>query len=359
MPKAIAISQIPGKPGSVYYPLSILDVPKPTPGPDEVVVQIFAAALNHRDLFIRQHLYPGVTFGVPLLADGAGKVVSAGDNATDLLGKRVILYPGRGWESQREGPERAFSILGGTKHYRTGTLAEFVVLPAVDVVETPGHLDDVRAAALPLTGLTAWRAVVTKSGNAERGRNLLITGIGGGVAIMALLFGVSRGCNVFVSSGVEEKIQKAMGMGAKGGVNYREDGWETKLKGMLPPDRPFLDAVIDGAGGDGVVKLTKLLKPGGIFVSYGMTLGPSVAFPMSAVLNNVELRGSTMGSRAEFIEMVDAVGTGKICPVVSRVVRGTENLDGINGLFEDMKQGKQFGKLVIELSRSSSGETKL
>jgi NADPH:quinone reductase-like Zn-dependent oxidoreductase len=141
-----------------------------------------------------------------------------------------------------------------------GTLQEVVVVNEEEVEEAPSHLSPVEAAALPLTGLTGWRALVTKSGNAVEGRNILVTGIGGGVALNVLQFAVAKGCNVFVTSGNEEKIKKAKKMGAKGGVSYRREGWEKELKQQLPRDRPYIDAIIDGAGGDIVSKAVRLLK---------------------------------------------------------------------------------------------------
>lgn len=192
---------------------------------------------------------------------------------------------------------------------------------------------------------------MSKSGAAKEGGNVLITGIGGGVALMALQFAVAKGCNVWVTSGEEGKIEKAVKMGAKGGVSYKEKDWERRLGGLLPKERPVLDAVIDGAGGDVMGKTVKLLKSGGVVVCYGMTLGPKMEWNVQAMLKNVELRGSTMGSKREFGEMVQFVREKGIRPVVSKVVRGLDNLEGIEGLFEDMKGGKQFGKLVILIDR--------
>ncbi|KAI9841982.1 MAG: hypothetical protein M1837_007548 [Sclerophora amabilis] len=295
MPRAVTIDKVDGKPGQVYYPLKLIDVPRPTPKPNELVVRLSAAALNHRDLFIRQHLYPGTTFGVPLLADGAGTVVATGSTPSAQLdaqwkGKRVVLTPGRGWADAPEGPEGgSYAILGGTKASPLGTLQEFITVDAGEVEEAPAHLSAVEAAALPLTGLTTWRAVFTKSGNAEPGRNLLITGIGGGVALMALQLASAAGCNVFVTSGSAEKLRKAKELGAQGGVNYKEEGWEKKLVEQLPAGRKYVDAVIDGAGGDIVDKAAKILKVGGVIVSYGMTLGPKISCPMSAILKNIEV----------------------------------------------------------------------
>ena len=122
-------------------------------------------------------------------------------------------------------------------------------------------MSDEEAAALPLTGLTGWRALKVKCGdNASAGRNILVTGIGGGVALMVLLFAVAEGCNVYVTSGGQEKIDRAVKLGAKGGVSYKEKDWEKKLQAMLPKERKYLDAIVDGAGGDVVSKGARLLK---------------------------------------------------------------------------------------------------
>lgn len=270
MSKAVYIEPIdgkPGKPGQVYYPLVIRTQPQPTPQGRELLVKLTAASLNHRDLFLRQHLYPGVTFDVPLLADGVGVVVGAGPdvaNADQWQGKRVILNPGVGWKDSPDGPEEAtgYRIMGGTKVYNKGTLQEYIAIEDSEVEEAPEHLSDAEAAALPLTGLTGWRALVSKAGerNSSNGAAVLITGIGGGVALIALRFAVARGAHVFVTSSSEEKIQKAVELGATGGANYKEQGWEKKLLGMLPSGKQNFDAIIDGAGGDSIEKAAKLLK---------------------------------------------------------------------------------------------------
>ncbi|KAF2109820.1 hypothetical protein BDV96DRAFT_615524 [Lophiotrema nucula] len=362
MPSAIAIKQVPGKPGQVYYPLEKITIPDPQPGDNQVVVSLTAAALNHRDLFIRQHLYPGTTFGVPLLADGCGVVTSTGSSpeAKKWQNKRVVLNPGTGWKDSSEGPEnpKGYAIMGGTKFNPAGTLADVVLMDVEELEEAPSHLSDAEAAALPLTGLTAWRATITKSQNAKSGHSVLITGIGGGVALMALSFAVAQGCNVYVTSGDQAKIDKAKALGAKGGVIYKEHGWDKTLQGQLPKDRPYLDAIIDGAGGDVVKVGSKLLKAGGVISIYGMTVSPKMDFLMNAVLRNIEVRGSTMGSRKEFAEMIQFVKEKKIKPVVSRSVHGLD-IEAINGLFDDMAGFKQFGKLVVTLGSGKGGESKL
>ncbi|KAK0744177.1 hypothetical protein B0T18DRAFT_482070 [Schizothecium vesticola] len=344
MPYTLTVKKTDGKPGQVWYPLQLNTVPQPTPGPGQLLVKISAVALNHRDLFIRQHLYPSISFTHPLLSDGAGVVVALGGQSPSprsqsLLHRPVLLTPSRGWAADPLGPEDAgkFSVIGASALCPDGTACEFVVVDEDEVVPMPGHLSPEEGAALPLVGLTAWRAVVSKSGNAEAGRNILVTGIGGGVALVAMQIAVARGCNVWVTSGEEEKIRRAVEMGARGGVCYKKKGWERELEGMLPEGR----------------RTVRLLKVGGVIVVYGMTTGPKMDWTMQAVLKNVEVRGTTMGSRREFGEMVEFVEKEGIRPVVSRVVRGLDNLEGIEGLFEDMEKGRQFGKLVVLVDKNA------
>lgn len=243
--------------------------------------------------------------------------------------------------------------LGASQQYPNGTLQEEAVFEEAELVEAPDHLDDVRAAALPLCGVTAWRAVFTK-GKVEKGMNVLIPGIGGGVALMATQFCVAAGANVWVTSSKQEKIDRAVEeLGVSGGVLYTAEKWQNDLAEKLKAAKQSgIDVVVDGAGGDIVVRLQKLLKQGARVVSYGMTTGPKMDWPMGAVLKNVDLLGSTMGSRKEFKDMVKFVSEKRIIPVVSSVVEGLGEGE-VESLFTEMDQGKQFGKLVI---RINSGE---
>ncbi|KAI4866449.1 oxidoreductase [Hypoxylon rubiginosum] len=354
MPYALTIREKKVKAGKVYYPLHLNLIPKPTPGHGEVLVKLEAAALNHRDFFIRQSLYPAISFKTPLLSDGYGTVIEVGPGCTSdhILHKPVVLTPCRGWAADPDGPEdyAQFSVIGGTEpNHHLGTAQNYVVVDESEIELCPAHLSPAEGAALPTCGLTAWRALVTKSGNAKPGRNILVTGIGGGVALQVLQFGLALGCNMYVTSGSRDKIAKAQQMGAKGGVIYKSQDWPLALAKILPEERPYLDAVLDGAGGDIVLKTTALLKPGGVISCYGMTLGPVVDWAMPAVLKNIELKGSTLGSRLEFRDMVNFVREKEMKPIISRTVKGLDCVEAIDGLFEDMGAGKQFGKLAIEI----------
>ncbi|KAI1828690.1 hypothetical protein F4861DRAFT_14515 [Xylaria intraflava] len=359
MSRSITLKKIAGKPGEVYYPLQVNYNAKPVPGRGELLVRMLAAALNHRDHFQRQHLYPSLSFENPLFADGCGIVESAGPDtksASSLIGKRVVLTPSRGWKSAIEAPEGPFTTTGGSSMTECGTAQDYVVVPEDEVEIAPEHLSAPEAAALPLVALTGWRALMTKSGNALPGRNILITGIGGGVALAMLQFAVALGCNVYVTSGSIAKLERAKSLGAKGGVSYRDADWEKQLGKLLPPARPFLDAVLDSAGGDIMVRTVRLLKPGGVVTTVGMTVGPKMDWIMTAVLKNIELRGSTMGSRREFKDMVEFVKKHEIRPIVSRVVKGLDNIKEIEELYEEIREGKQFGKLVIEISSDETAK---
>lgn len=181
------------------------------------------------------------------------------------MNKRVVINPGTGWRNSVEGPEDqgGYRVLGGTTVNPKGTLSEYLAIDHEKVEEAPPHLSDVEVASIPMTGLTAWRAVMVKCGqqNLGPGKNILVTGIGGGVALMALMFLKLTGTNVYVTSRDERKIAEAIKLGAKEGVNYRDSGWGKELLVMLPQGT-YLDAIVDGAGGDIVNRAVKVLKVG-------------------------------------------------------------------------------------------------
>ncbi|KAI8648625.1 PKS-ER domain-containing protein [Fusarium keratoplasticum] len=357
MPRVLHLGKAAGKPGEVYYPLHLKEIKKPVPADNEVLVRLKAAALNHRDLFVRHHQYPAISLDHPMLSDGYGVITELGRGVPNrsLLGENVLLTPMRGWISDPAGPEdpKKWSITGSTRLYNVGTAQDYVCVHQDEVVPAPKHLSAVEGAALPLVGLTAWRALSTKAA-VQPGQNILITGIGGGVAITALQFSVAMGVNVFVTSGSQEKLDRARSLGAQGGAIYKAEKWEAGIRQQLPSSRPYIDAVIDGAGGDIVSKAVKLLKPGGVIVQYGMTISPKMNWTMPAVLLNAELKGTTMGSRQEFRDMVAFVDRKGIRPVISRTVQGLSNLRDIDLLFDEMKAGRQMGKLVIEIEGQSS-----
>ncbi len=310
-------------------PLIVKDVPDPEPPDGEVLVHLRAAALNHRDVFITRGLYPGITYPVIMGSDGAGRLED---------GKEVILNPALFWGGNARVPSPDFQILGLP---RQGTFATRICIPESQVYEKPDHLAFTEAAALPLAGLTAYRALFTR-GRLMRKERVLISGIGGGVALFALQFAVASQAEVWVTSSSDDKIQRAIGLGARGGARYdQENGWK-KLK----KDAGGFDLIIDSAGGDGFSVFPKLCNHGGRIVTYGGTRGSiSDLSPQVLFWKQLDIMGTTMGNDQEFAAMVDLVNTHAIKPVIDEVLPLSEASQG----FERMRHGKQFGKIVFEL----------
>lgn len=303
-------------------PLVFRDEPDPVAAEGEVVVELRAAALNRRDFWITQGMYPGVEAPCVLGSDGAG-----------LIGDReVVINPGIGWGDDESAQSPEFSILGMP---RNGTFAERVAVPAELVHDKPAHLSWDEAAALPLAGVTAYRALFAQGG-LEAGQTVLISGAGGGVAAFALQFAVAAGANAVVTSSSAEKLAKAKELGAAAGFNYREESW---AKGLEP-----VDLILDSAAGPGYNALIGLLKPGGRIVNYGATAGAPKRLDFFKVFwNQLKILGSTMGSPADFDAMLKFVGKHQIRPEIDRVVPLSEGSE----LVASMADSPQFGKLVL------------
>lgn len=324
----------------INQPVDLSDFPQPEPQAGEVLVQLKAAALNHRDIWIQKGMYAGLKFPVVLGSDGAGIVTAVGEGVSDSwINEAVIMDPGLSWGDNQAVQSREYSILGMPTN---GTFAEYVCIPATNIYKKPAHLSFEEAAALPLAGVTAWRALISRSG-LKAGEKCLITGTGGGVAQFALQFALKTGAKVWVTSGSAEKIQTAIDLGAEGGANYKDEDWPTTLKGAA---RNF-DVIIDSAGGDGFGHLVKLAAPGGRIAFYGGTRGkfPPLS-PQLIFWKQISILGTTMGSPADFSDMIDFVNKTQLVPVVDEVFPLAQTTAAV----EKMKNGQQFGKIVISIS---------
>ena len=319
-------------------PLRFGDAADPVAGANEVVVQIQAAALNHRDLWIQQGLYAGLKFPIILGSDGFGRVIAAGEGVNSaLVGQSVIINPGLQWGDRPEAQDAKFRILGLPED---GTFAERVKVPASAVVSAPKHLSAEAAAALPLAGLTAYRALFSRAA-VRAGERVLVSGIGGGVALFALQFAVAAGAHVWVTSGSDDKIARAVSLGAAGGINYKSAEWVAGLKGLAPGG---FDVIVDSAGGPGFPKLIEVAAPGGRIVFYGATLGNPPEIDLRRVFwKQVSLMGTTMGSPMEFAAMVSFVEKNLIVPLADKIF---PLADG-NAAFAAMDKSEQFGKIVL------------
>lgn len=315
-------------------PLILEDRDDLEPAPGEVVVQLRAAALNRRDYWITQGLYPGIKPPVVLGSDGVGTVKKIGGELGNYWrGRDVLINPAMDWGSDPSFQSDQFHILGLP---RDGTFATEVAVPASQLHPKPTHLSWEEAAALPLAGMTAYRAVFSQGG-LQSGETLLVTGIGGGVATYALQFGLAAGAEVWVTSSSEEKLERARQLGAAGGVNYQEDAWWKSL-----PKAPQL--VVDGAAGSGYKSLINLVAPGGRIVNYGATAGAPEQLDMFKVFwKQIRIQGTTMGSPADFAAMLSFVEQHGIRPMVDRVDPLAEGDQALRR----MKSSPQFGKTVL------------
>jgi NADPH:quinone reductase-like Zn-dependent oxidoreductase len=319
--------------------LKIDELPDPEAPPGGAVVRIEAAALNHRDVFIRQGLYPKIQLPAILGADGAGTVESVGPGADrSWVGKKVVIVPFDSWGDDPRVPGKDFLIRGMP---RPGTFAEKIALPLDRLAPMPEHLSFAEAAALPLGGLTAYRALVTR-GEVTKGDHVLVTGIGGGVATIAMVLAQALGAQVSVTSGSEEKLARAKSMGAIAAVSYKQKGWEKEL--LKQAGRPP-EVVIDSAGGADFNALVAAVASAGRIVTYGATRGPVEKLEMPRIFfKQIDIRGSTMGNDAEFHDMLALVSRAKVKPLVDRVVPLSRYAEAD----QLMEKGEQMGKIVVD-----------
>jgi NADPH:quinone reductase-like Zn-dependent oxidoreductase len=326
--------------GSPEEALELRDVPDPQPKPGEALVRLRAAALNHRDSFIRQKLYAKIQLPAILGSDGAGEVVKVGEGVdAGLVGQKVVVSPAHDWGQDPKAQGKNFLILGMPDQ---GTFAELIARPAGELAPMPDHLSFNEAAALPLGGVTAYRALTTR-GQLKRGEHVLVTGIGGGVATLALIFAKAMGAQVSVTSGSEDKLRRAKELGAIAGVSYKDADWPKKLAEQAGR---LADLIIDATGGDQMNNLFNAAAPGARLVMYGATAGPSdgVAWPR-LFFKQIDVRGTTMGTDAEFRDMLALVAREKLRPLVDQVFP----LAQAAAAMRKMDEAKQMGKIVLEI----------
>ena len=334
--KAIVLEEI-GGPDN----LKIKEVDTPEPGPGEVRVKLQNSALNRRDYWITIGRYPRTSLPCTAGSDGAGTIDAVGEGVDDaVVGNEVVVYPAREWGDSEAVSGPNFRVLGMPDQ---GTFAEYICCLATDVYARPTHMSWEQSAAVPLAGLTAWRAVVTQA-EVKAGQTVLVTGAGSGVSTFAIQWASALGAEVYVTSGSEEKIDKAKSIGATGGVSYRQEDYHKILKKQAGG----FNAIIDSAGGDDMNNLLGTLRPAGRFVFFGATLGvASTGLEIPRLFfNQTRIQGTMMGSNAEFKAMLDFVSENKIEPVVDRVLPMSEAI-AAHKLLESFGQ---MGKVVLQNS---------
>lgn len=308
--------------------LRVEEIPQPRPAEGETLVRVRAAALNHRDVYITQGLYPNISLPCTLGADGAG----------DAEHGQVLIDPTMGWGDD-ERVWRADAHILGTPG--DGTFAQYVAVPAANVHAKPEHLTMEEAAALPLAGVTAYRATFTR-GELREGETVLVTGVGGGVQTFVLLYAKAAGARVIVTSGSDEKLERAKALGADIAVNYKTDpDWHKTARKAAGR----IDMVVDSAGGETFAKALTIVRPGGRVVTYGGTAGDAKIKMFPVFWNQIDVRGSSMGSPHDFRAMLEFVSKHRIRPVIDRVYEMHEAAQAA----ERMNEAGQFGKIVLRI----------
>lgn len=320
--------------------LRLEEVADPKPGAGQVIVRLKAAALNHRDIWIWKGLYAGIKLPCIPGSDGAGVVHEVGDGVDPaFVGREVVINPSLDWGADERCFGDQFRILGMPDD---GTYAQLIRVPASNIQPKPVHLSWQEAAAVPLAGLTAFRAVVSRA-KLLPGETVLIPGIGSGVATFALLFAKKIGARVLVTSGAEDKLERARSLGADVAVNYKSGDWAKVVLDENGGKRP--DVVIDSVGGETFSTCIDLLRPGGRLATFGATTGPTQLDIRRLFWKQLDLLGTTMGAPSEFTSMLSLISDGAIRPVVDR----TYPLAEAAAAHRRMEEAGQFGKIVLEI----------
>ncbi|QSE92695.1 zinc-binding dehydrogenase [Rhodococcus pseudokoreensis] len=309
--------------------LKIESIADPVASPGWVTVQLKAAALNWHDVLVRQGKYSSPLPHV-LGADGAGIRADTGEE--------VLVLPSLWWGDREAAPSAQWEILGDRQR---GTYAELVRVPEVCVAPKPRGLSWEQAAALPLVGLTTYRALFTR-GRLRAGENVLVLGAGGGVATMAVMLASAVGANVTVTSSSPSKIAQAVELGAANGVLYSDPEWPEAARHHSPDGQGF-DLVLDSVGT--WEQSIAALRPGGRLVVLGASRSELATLNVRPFyFGQYELIGTTMGSPQDFTGLLELIDAATIPPVPIDTVFPLAEAAAAH---KHLEQGSGFGKVVL------------
>ena len=324
------------------------DVAQPEPQAGMVRVRVHAAALNHLDVFTLGGL-PGITITPPWImgADGAGVIDKTGEGVTSFNeGDRVVINPGlsdRTCEYCNAGEQSLcvkFRLLG---EHAPGTFAEYVVVPEANIRSISESVSFEAAAAATLANLTAWRMLVTRA-RITANDDVLIWGLGGGVAQAAMRIAKAHSARVWVTSGSDEKLERAKSLGADEVINHRTSSVGKEIRART--GKRGVSVVIDSVGQSTWSESLIALGRAGRLVTCGGTSGAMVQTDVRRLFwNQWTIMGSTMGNDAEMDAVTNELCAGRLLPVID----STYSLANGRKAFERMAAGDQFGKIVIRI----------
>ncbi|RFA11325.1 oxidoreductase [Subtercola boreus] len=311
--------------------LQLREVARPLPQPGWVDVRLTCAALNWHDVLVRRGQYASPLPHVPG-ADGAGIRVDTGEE--------VMILPSLHWGRRENAPAADWQILGDHQH---GTYAEFVSVPEDCLVPKPPGLSWHEAAALPLVGVTVFRALFSR-GRLQAGEHLLVLGAGGGVATMAVSLAAAIGAHVSVTSSSEEKIARAVSAGADDGVLYSDPAWPEEARKLTPDARGF-DLVLDSVGT--WAESLRALRLGGRLVTLGASRSDVATIAVRPFyFAQHEIIGTSMGSPQDFAGLLSLLDrTAAAPPPVDRVFP----LDAASEAHAHLESGTAIGKVVLDI----------
>ena len=322
--------------------LTLTERPKPEPGPGQVLLKMKAASLNYRDLVVPLRGYGKLTGTLPLipLSDGVGDVIAIGEGVGRVaVGDRVCPLMIQSWISGPPTMERLTSTLGGPLD---GVMTEYMVLSEQGVVKASEHLSDEEAAALPCAALTAWSAVVT-DGQVKAGDRVLVQGTGG-VSLFALQFAKLLGAHVIVTSSSDEKLQRAINLGADEGLNYvSTPKWGKEVRRMAGADG--VDLIVEVGGQQTLPQSLRAIRAGGTISLIGVLSGLNMDVSLGLiVIRKVRLQGITVGNRDGMEAMMRAISQHAIKPVIDR----TFTFEELRQALDYLARGLHFGKICIQ-----------
>lgn len=328
--------------------LLIEDAPKPAIKPDEVLISVKAAGINHLDLWVRKGV-PGHKFPLPMIlgTDIAGVVAAKGELVDNVkIGDRVAVMPGFARPTSEEAMSgnihlaRDYGIFGET---RNGGCAEYMDAPAVNLMPMPDDMSFTDAAACPLVFLTAYTMV--RKADLQPGETVLMHAAGSGVTSAGIQIAKLLGATVITTAGSDEKLVKAKALGADYMVNYRTHDFVEETKKIT--GRAGVDVVFDHVGPDTFAGNMKVIKWGGRIVMCGSTTGGEVPLNLRAVFfKRVSIIGSTMGPKADQLAVWKLLSQKKLRPVVDRVFPVRE----VGKAHEYVESRQAFGKVVLDLA---------